>query len=162
MAPALFIVFRIINFGILLWLFAHVFRAYFYKDFKINARKRLDWWLALRNTIMQTRNKQKEIDTAIASEQWQAECLLENMACWRHYLHKITLEKQALFVRNEQKERERRAAQEENYHKRIEIQATIPAAFAQAQQKIATDYQAHNDKAILFINKTIKRIEFLP
>ena len=58
----IFIFFRIINFCILVALFWHVFNTYFYRDLKIHVRKQLDWWLVLRNKIMQLRVKQKELD----------------------------------------------------------------------------------------------------
>jgi|GEM_PF-4506356 len=158
MAPPIFIMFRMINFGVLTWLFVHVFRRYFYNDFKLSARKRLDWWLALRNTIMHMRNKQKELDTAIASEQWQAERLLDNMARWRRSIQKKLLDRQVVVASYEQKAQQRKLVQEKNYLRRLEIQATVPTAFAQAEQKITSEYTTQKDKAAAFVEKTINRI----
>ena len=154
-----FIAFRLINFAILVFLFTHVFFKYFYQDFKAQVKKQLDWWLILRDNIMQMHIKQKDLDTAIAHEQWEAERLLDNMARWRFWVQKEQqLRKQRLDVLVNVVEM-RRVKQEENYQETLLARSVIPKLFMQSQETLTKTYAEHEQKAFLFVDKTIKRIE---
>ena len=155
------IVFRIINFCILIALFWHIFSTYFYLDIKAQVRKHLDWWLILRDKIMQLRVKQKELDTAIANEEWEAQRLIKNMDRWR------------LFVQQEQKrcrqERQERmlkvhelhAMQEHNYQQTVLKRAYIPELFVRARIQLTTTYESPH-KARVFIERTIDAVKDVP
>jgi len=153
------IVFRLINFGILIWLVVHVFLKYFYHDFKVQVRRQLDWWLALRDDIMQVRIKQKELDVAIAHEQWEAERLLDNLMRWQAWSQKEQqLKKQAV---DEQMHRlhERRKQQEKNYQETILARHMVPKLFSAAHHVLCQEYIKHSDKIKQFEDKTINQLK---
>jgi len=154
-----FIAFRLINFAILIFLFTHVFFKYFYQDFKVQVKKRLDWWLVLRDNIMQMRIKQKELDAAIAHEQWKTERLLDNMARWRLWVQKEQQLRKERFDVLVNVVRIRRLQQEENYQETLFARSVIPNLFVQSRETLTKTYAEHEQKAFLFVDKTIKRIE---
>lgn len=153
----IFVFFRIINFCILVALFWHVFNKYFYRDLKIHVRKQLDWWLVLRNKIMQLRVKQKELDITIANEQWMAQRLLKNIDRWR-----LFVQQENKCSRQEQQERllklqEIQTIQDHNYRQTVLKRAYTPELFLKAQDRLKI-YYAQEPKARVFIDRSLHMI----
>jgi flagellar motility protein MotE (MotC chaperone) len=154
-----FIMFRLINFVILIALFGHVFFKYFYHDLKNQVKKQLDWWLVLRDLIMSTRVKQKELDATIAHEEWETKRLLDNLARWRLHVQQEQQRKQHELVRHAHVVQEQRLLQEKNYEQQLLERQTTPLVFSKAQDILTATYDQNTPKASRFVDRMLKDIE---
>lgn len=153
------VIFRLVNFVILVVLFTHIFFKYFYHDLKAQVKKQLDWWLVLRDNIMHMRAKQNELDTAIAHQEWETKRLLDNIARWRLWVKDQQQREQQQVSQRATYLQEQRALQEKNYEQTLLERQTIPVLFAQAQKELADTYGHDEKKPRAFVDRMLKNVE---
>jgi len=153
------VIFRLINFVILVVLFTHIFFKYFYHDLKAQVKKQLDWWLVLRDNIMHMRAKQNELDIAIAHQEWETKRLLDNIARWRLWAKDQQQREQQVASKRTAALQEQRALQEKNYEQTLLERQAMPVIFAQAQKALVETYGRDGKKPRVFVERMLKNIE---
>ena len=153
------VIFRLVNFVILVVLFTHVFFKYFYQDLKAQVKKQLDWWLILRDNIMHMRAKQKELDTTIAHQEWETKRLLDNMARWRLWVNGEQQRQQQQVLQRMNLLQEQSNLQEKNYKQTLLERQSLPLIFAKAHKTLADTYDHDEKKTKVFIDHMMQQIE---
>lgn len=152
---AVWIFFRITNCVILVFLFRHIFKNYFYQTFKEQIVAQFDFWIALRERVLAICRTKKSIDETIAHDEQEVKRLTNNIVQWRLYATREQQRKQQERDARSVLMLQRQTQQENNYQQTLAKRVIISEAFARAKQHLEHTYEHDDSRAYTFIKQGI-------
>ena len=139
--------FRIINFGIVIFLFSYIFKNYIYPMSKQQLHVYFSSLKNLKDSIFAARQKQKSLDKDFIDQKKEAQRLLENVKKWNAILvhekdkhdYEIDLRLRAI--------KHIREKQEAHYAQSLTNKRLVPEAFDKATLELQQEYRQDEKKA---------------
>jgi hypothetical protein len=147
------IFFRITNCVILIFLFRHVFKNYFYQDFKEQIAEQFDFLIKLRERVLAIGRAKKDIDKTITHDEQEVQRLMNNISQWRTSVEQAQQRKQQERDMSVTAMHQRQTQQENNYQQTLAKRVIISEAFIRAQQQLQYTYEQDENRAYTFIKQ---------
>jgi hypothetical protein len=154
--------FRILNFGILIYLFAYIFKNYILKNIKEQISLKNTYLYNLKKRCSDLKERSHELDNEVKTQEQLSQNLLEKVKKWKSKFEQREKEKLQEHVALQQKINENLKIQEENVTLDYIKKDILPEVISNAETKLKKDFELtenvknYENKLIEFLNKSIQ------